>query len=96
MTSPTFAPLPPVYSLLLNSIQHGLNTFNSSGDAARSLLDNLTQQEFDKTLSQNIAAFKTAATGVMASQRVIVYARLLEDALNDWRLHGFDHQQEAP
>lgn len=96
MKAPSFAPMPPKYSRLLAVVEASLKIFNDSGDVARSLLDNETQAEFDATLKQNLKSLKTAGTGVMAAQRTIVYARLLQDALRDWREHGSEHPQEAP
>lgn len=91
-----FEPMPEKYGNLLAIVEASLNLFNSSGEVARSLMDGESQAQFDYTLAQNLASLKKAGTGVMASQRTIVYARLLQEALRDWRVNGFDNPQEAP
>ena len=91
-----FAPMPEEIGRLLSMVEVSLKIFNGSGDVARSLLDNETKAEFDQVLAQNLVTLRKSATGVMAGQRTIVYARLLQEALTDWRKHGSEHEQEAP
>lgn len=94
--SKNFEPLPDEIGRLMGLTEACCNQIGTAGVVAVAKLDKDGQHEIVETIIQNVNTIRTAAKGVSASQRALVYAALLRGALEQWRVEGFDAVEGGP